>query len=340
MYNDEPTLEEWERLYKYASMFKEFAPWRWMDDSMLFGVQNPQNKEIGYCCVMGNLGEVFGVVVYLGNEGLDFFERLQSEEILPDNPEVMFMQRCLSLTFDDREYLDKRDMDIIKRLGLKFRGRQSWPLFRNYLPGYVPWFLTGSEVRYLTLVLPHVMRMGEILREDPNYLESRRGKGYLVMVPKEKDGGLKWSERWIMPEKTQMEKIEAPINEISLKKIKNKAKKQPHTWEVDFFYVPIIIKEGDRPYFPYLALYVEKESGQIINFVMVKHDNFVQEFSDNLFKLFDKINIIPQAIEVHQDAVYDFLNPITDRLDIDLKKTKSLKSLNMAKKGLINYLNE
>ena len=49
----------------------------------IFGVGNPRIGEIGYCCVLGKMGEVFGLVAYLGTEELEGYLRIQSEEIPP-----------------------------------------------------------------------------------------------------------------------------------------------------------------------------------------------------------------------------------------------------------------
>jgi hypothetical protein len=40
--------------------------------------------------------------------------------------------------FEDRTYLKKEDLQQIKVMGLKFRGANAYPLFRNYAPGFVP----------------------------------------------------------------------------------------------------------------------------------------------------------------------------------------------------------
>ncbi len=56
--------EVWEELYGVARVFKEAACWDWMSESDMFGVLNPENGEIGYCCVLGGLGEVFGLVFF------------------------------------------------------------------------------------------------------------------------------------------------------------------------------------------------------------------------------------------------------------------------------------
>jgi len=46
------SLPEWKKLYDSAIEFKKLGAWEWMYDSDLFGVKNPENGEIGYCCIL------------------------------------------------------------------------------------------------------------------------------------------------------------------------------------------------------------------------------------------------------------------------------------------------
>ena len=48
MKDQAPSPKEWAALYQVAADFKRTAAWEWMDDSDLFGVQNPADGEIGY----------------------------------------------------------------------------------------------------------------------------------------------------------------------------------------------------------------------------------------------------------------------------------------------------
>lgn len=121
MSEQSPTLPQWKALYEQALQFKRLACWTWMIEENLFGIQDPKTGEIGYCCVIGSLGEVFGLIVYLGSEGLEGFRKLRAKRRPPGSIEGLLLHNCLSLTFDDRKYVHKEEHEIIKQLGLSLR---------------------------------------------------------------------------------------------------------------------------------------------------------------------------------------------------------------------------
>src|SRR5262250_1364521 len=112
--HDAVAAHEWVALYEAAKTFKELGCWEWMYDSDLFGVQNPETGEIGYCCIMGNLGEVFALNVYQGSEGLNSYWLLHEQSTLADEgvpmspAELLGSQKCLAVSYEDRSDLHKK----------------------------------------------------------------------------------------------------------------------------------------------------------------------------------------------------------------------------------------
>jgi len=109
-----PTLEEWRNLHEIVLKYKSLAPWEWMWDSNIFGVQNPANDEIGYCCVLGKAGVEFGLLVYLGAAGLRTYLRMQSGELDPrEDMDAMLTQKCLNVSFESKNYPADDGLEIL-----------------------------------------------------------------------------------------------------------------------------------------------------------------------------------------------------------------------------------
>ncbi len=333
-----PTLKEWRDLYRAAIQFKDIAPWDWMFDSDVFGVQNPETGEIGYCCIMGAAGEHFALAVYLGTEGLDGYLRLQSGEYSEDLFEILYFQKCLMASFEDRKVLNKQDLTVIKELGLQFRGHNNWPLFRDYSPGYHPWFITGDQARYLTLVLQQAVDVTRHFEDDPERLTDPLGIRYLVRVSKQKKNGLEWVDEWLEPSPNKENRTDVfSVDAIRWERIK-KLPKAEENWEVDFFYSPQGIRENqERPYYPYIMLWVEHYSGFILHFSMVKVEKYESEFMEQGLKAFEKAGYLPEVISVRKDEIFWLLEQVLSELGVRLEKTERLVSMEKAQEGMHEF---
>jgi hypothetical protein len=165
---NQPSKSDWATLYQAAITFKETAPWAWMDNEELFAVENPDDGEVGYCSILGSGGEEFGLGMFVGEDGYDRYTKLIAGETEPEDLEESMMVRGISMLLVDRDDLEKEDREVIRSLGLRFRGRNAWPFFRSQRPGYVPWFLEKGEVLFLTsaiqqaLVVADEVRSGEL----------------------------------------------------------------------------------------------------------------------------------------------------------------------------------
>ncbi|MFQ6618703.1 MAG: hypothetical protein ACE5QV_08465, partial [Fidelibacterota bacterium] len=178
-----PSLKEWEDLYRAAIEFRQIESWKWMFDTDIFGVKNPVNREIGYCCVLGNMGELFALVVYMGTEGLQGYFKILSGDVDTYAFNLKHLMKFLMVSFESRSVLQRDDLNIIKKLNLRFRGPDSWPMFRSYRPGFFPWYLTDYEAKFLTLALQQVVEVSLRFKDDPDLLTSDEEDLFLVRVP-------------------------------------------------------------------------------------------------------------------------------------------------------------
>ncbi len=333
-----PSIQEWKELYNAAIKFKELGCWNWMGDSDIFGVQNPVTGEIGYCCVMGRLGEHFALAVYLGTEGLEGYLKIKSG-VSPSSCDALHLQKCLMASFEDREFLTREDLQIIKTLGLKFRGRNSWPLFRSYLPGYHPWYLCSEEARYLTMALQQAINVCLRFKDNPEMLTLTTDNQYLVRVPEWEEGSLRWRDEWLEPLKSENEEIDSePLDENRMESIRRMVPQQPRVWEIDSFYSPDPVRDKEeRPYYPHVILWLDHYSGLILNFHLAKPAEYRSEFVEQFLE-FAENNFLPRELLTKKGETYELLEPITSSLGIKLRRVDKLPTLEDARDSMFEYL--
>ncbi len=338
MKESQPSINDWQRLYDAAVEFKKLKCWEWVLDSNTFGVQNPSNDEIGYCCITGYLGQHFALVVYLGTEGLEIYLKAKSGRVLENPLEIFVNQKCLMASFEDRETLSKEDREVIKKLGLRFRGQNQWPQFRSYQPGYPPWELTRDEAEYLTLSLQQAIEISLRFKENPDILTSPEKSRYLVRVPEKVDDGYRWTDEWLEPDPLEEEPEAAipPINEIRLQRIKKTIKRRGGSWEIDFFFTPTPVEDGEgRPYYPYAVLHVDSHQGIVLNANMMKPADYGTEIPNSLMSVIENAQVIPNEILVKKERTLELLNLIASRLGIRMKLMNRLEMLEQAQFSML-----
>jgi hypothetical protein len=337
--NKVPSLQEWKALYDATTEFKNAAPWDWMHDTDIFGIQDPVSGETGYCCIMGAAGEHYALGVYSGSEGLEGLLRILSGEFSQSHDEALYVQKCLMASFEDREYLQKQDLQQIKALGLKFRGANAWPLFRNYTPGFVPWYLTGEEARFLTLALQQAIEVSLRFKKNAGILIPPSRGDFFVRVPVKQGENILWKDEWIEPSFPESKDPEIHIDETLLNRLKKARLERRGIWEADFFYVPAPIWEkGKRPYYPYMSLLVEHNSAMILNFQLEKKEEFALKFPEKFVSFLERVKIAPQVFLVKRDEVGRFLEPFAAKAGIEIEMVENLPALEYAQRTMRGFI--
>ncbi|MBI4489359.1 MAG: hypothetical protein HY694_09765 [Deltaproteobacteria bacterium] len=332
------SLPVWKNLYDAAIAFRDIACWEWMSDSDIFGVQNPETGEVGYCCVLGQLGEVFGLAVYLGSEGLEQHRKIQSGKIHAGSPEFAYSQSCLTAWFGDRNDLDQADVKVVRELGLKFRGSNVWPQFRSLQPGYLPWYLTESEAKYLAVSVEQAREVALCLDKDPNWLSAPGKNHYLVRVPVDRDGGWSWESRWLNPAPMAKSKVRSyPLDEVRLRWIKNTGERRQGIWEVGAFYMPTPVEGEERPYFPYSILCADHDSGSILGTALAEPSDWETEFSSCILDCIEEHDLLPSALWVRKEELRELFEPLASRLDIEVQLIRKLPAIDRARRAMLKY---
>ena len=338
-----PTVEEWKRLYAAAKQVKEMAPWEWMAEDEVFGVQNPENDEIGFVSVMGAAGEHFSVALYPTPHALyDFLELEEQGQLgLLGNvaPDRILEIPQLQASFEDREQLAKEDREVIKKLNLKFRGANNWPLFRSYAPGMFPWFLNSSEARLLTAALEQLLDVAPRVRDNDVTLlgEEDDDEDFLVRVPRKENGRLVWEDKVIrVPQPPAKTIAPAPLEPQLLEALKRLPKKGM-ALEMELTMLPMPVREKkERPFFPYLLLIVETQSGLILSTDMMEPQPSLEAMRATLpFKLAEamsQLSAIPRVVVVRAETTASLLAPLAAELGIQIKLSPKLPSLDAALK--------
>ncbi len=327
-----PTRAQWQRLYRAANAFYELAPWKWVDDDRIFGVQCPETGKIHYCCVLGAMKEVFALIAYEGTEGLEGYLKVLSGEVTI-GPMISEYQLCLEASFNDRSYLAPRDLAVIRELGLKYRGRKAWPLFRHHMPGFFPWHLSAVQAGTLATCLEQAI---DVL---PRYAGNRQlltepdtERHFVRVLEASSDGEAKWLDKMLAPAPLkQKTPADIPINEIGIARLRRSPKKKSGDWEIGYAYAPTCIQEhrDERPYMARMLALVDVQSGFMLSLELEAPEVHLKEFRETLLSCLEEASQWPRSFLVSHENAAVLAAPIAEALGITLKQVDELPIFSM-----------
>lgn len=349
MAHDHVDLEQWERLLNESQSFKERAPWKWMANSPVVGVKDPVTGEMFYCSVMGAGGEEFGLLAFRGDTGYWGFSRIQEADELSDfeNQVTIRHLNMLSFSLGSRDEVDDDVRKLYRQLGFSFRGKQAWPVFSSFIPGYSSWRMDKDEMDLLIRCLQQTMAFATYLQGD-EVLRSEWELGdavnedvhdgvyrVLCLVPATEaspdrlistpNGScvLEWQN--VRPNSPV--RIDSSYGNPAFLKRRAELTKRNVVWEFDVVPTPIPAGErNERPATAEVSLCVDSNAGLILGFDMT----FGAEPSRpaaNLLQIIDDAGFRPSIVCVCRTDVVAALKPITDALGIDLRHAAELPNL-------------
>ena len=361
-----PSHDEAKALCNLAAQIKTLAPWQWMQETDVFGVEDPNTGEIGFVSVMGNVGEYEAVGVYPGAEGIYGFIDFQLDESASSYRLIEIPQ--IQLSFSEPKFQEKRDRDLLKGVGLKFTG--SKPLFRSYRPGFLPWFITLKEARLLIHALSQTLEMAKRFAEESITFPSNGDSGgdgeaepFLVRVLRKDDtshkeensrknvtdprtpsspSSLVWEDQIKCIVRPMRPPIEIRIDWgllIDLKTLPLSAMQL----EADLFIGPGRIgKPNERPLALYMLMLVDRQSGLVFGLEAVTAEHSLNTMyasvPETVAGLLRQVKVLPKQIIVRSDRLLNLLEPLEKELKIQLRRADKLPSLDKAARSMTQWL--
>lgn len=307
----------WHNLYETAERFRDFAPWRWLYDSQLFGVQHPDTGEIGWCSIMGMAGEHFALAVYRGAQGLgSFFAMADAGDLGMSSPEMLnafLSQNCLMVSFEDANMMSPEQKAHLKSLNKRYRGAGQWVAVQSYDPGFAPTLVDEHDLPYLIQCLEQAMEVAQRAQDDPDLID-REGR-WLVRVPDQQSGKLSWSDTFLDDDAMPQPPSPQPVQPS--KDFASKAKLLPTMEEggiaISCFFAPMPIKEhkNKRAWHPVLLLGIAPGSRYIIGQQMANsYAEILPILEDFLLSLFKIAGARPKELIVHHAPMEHWLSEL------------------------------
>jgi hypothetical protein len=324
--------EIWAGLYQEAIRFRELEPWKWMDETDVFGIQDPVTSQIGYGTIMGVLGEVLALCVYRGSEGLVFHQRLLNDAMSKDD--FVGEKNHLMAEFVAKKELQPEDRKVIASLGLRLQGAKQYPQFRSHLPGYCPWFVSESEARFLAFALSCAVDASLVKQKDPSFLFHSRDGEYLTYVPAERAS---FSKSWQRP--APITATEIPIPRAMIHEIRSRNLRKDSAWQAHWFFLPGAIQDRERPYFPKCLMIAHQKSGFILAMeVILPEEDSPAGLEKRILHSINETNLFPSEIQVQDERVYKALAPLGEALGIRVVLRKELEAITEARLELGNSI--
>ena len=313
----DPTPEQWLALHHAFRHYCEAKPWERLSNEDVLAVNDPLGHFKGYCVALGDGGVAYGLGVYLGDRGLlNYLTTMTSE----DEPvDVEMLERGLALTaiLGDREELENEERKAMRDLGLRYRGRGRWPIFRSVIPGHWPWYVNADEARLLTIALDNVRDVAE--RIGQGMLDLYAGRAPSEVLTQSLRGGV-WRDEWelLRPPVLPVEDHQADTDR--LQSISRSTPVGSAVWEVTASYIPTGAQDGrgTRPYLATLVMVVEGDSGLILTARMLGRVPSVAEKQEPVLELLEQAERLPGGLVCDRDGTADLLAPIASALGIGL----------------------
>lgn len=326
---------EWLTLYECTQKIGEFDPWkRFNEDCCFTYIWN--DKELFYSFIKDSIGKC-GIACYIGEKNYLTARKRLTAPNTKEEP-VFCLQDGFVCIWDDRNSLSKADYDMIKELGLSFRGKGNWLHFDRYEIGYWPVPITTEDVGFLIEAFGNLHMMLRAIYEDR--IDPHFDEGYKLLRWYDPDTKLYYTHYFVVDMPGDI--IKPPVVTLGENPFIDKAKGMPTSdvsIQVDWSYVDAVYyDEQNRETFPLLFLGIDSKTNVVLFQMMlppgINKANFVLNY---ISRYIDKSGK-PREFTVCDEELRNILDDYCRKTGIKLKFKKTLPAMKMLRSYMINHL--
>ncbi len=330
-------------LYDLAAELFARRPWTLLADEELVLVERASAEEMCFCSIMGALGQVFSLHVYLGPDGYRLFKRLQSGEPITVG-EFLSIGRSLSVEFVPLRELTPPDRALLKAMGHPLKPRTRAPIFRSFRPGYHPWYVTEGEARDLAECERAMSAFWDVFLRNPDEDYWEKEDVYPLLAPRTEKG--KEAEYQIHSVHAPLLPLAMPeppaLDDAHIQRVRDAGFPSEGILEVDHFYgAGMIGKKNERKACFRMALAINAETGFAYPPVVVSAESSAGDALTRLvFQTIEAGRALPREMRVRSSEFKVLLEPLAHALGISMKVLDSLPALDFAKSHLMEMMGD
>lgn len=323
-----------DELMEAAFQFHTDKLWKKLYDSELFAVKLSDGR-IGYCCIMGYLGECIALALYIGDEGLRSYRVAQTAAV--DNElnafGLLITQNCLQAGFDNKSDLPDEAISPVREYakghGINLRGKKTYPNFMKFKSYYAPSLVyEESDFQYLTEALHAAHAVSEELKKSNKTKLSLDDDIPTIPLLTPDHGEYKWSLMKLsetQPDMYPKPKLENDALFDRIKKLKKCGE-----WECQNYLINQPAPDNTKQFliYPSILLCVDLDNGQS---QIIEDNNAYPKAVDSLIDKFAEILLnygtCPETILTCGERSLALLGDFCQKCGIQLKETEDFTLL-------------
>lgn len=338
-----------DKLFELAFIYKKTKLWKMLWDNEIFAVSLPDGQ-IGYCSVMGAIGEHCALGLYVGEKGFNSFRLVLAGpgSVAGLNyHEFLLSQECLQCAFENKDGLTNEEAEAAREYARKhrivLRGRNAFPHFVKFRPNYVPWFLREeADQRNLCEALEAAIAVAaQVEKKGKEALGLREVDGTTQTVPllERRGGGFAWGSTRLPPALPIQYPRPDFINDITAAKVLQL--KKSGMWECEVLRFPEPIQEDPEcaPCFPVILMLVSSGGDEILQpQISQKYDEEPEDLLEKFAQLLLEQRFRPSLLSIRSERTRALLEDFCSRAGIRIRMCEEMPAMDEAVDSLMSHL--